>query len=84
MQEAPRTLEQKLDLMIQTCDGLAIAHTAGVTHRDVKPSNLFVQLDGTLKILDFGIARLASSSMTRSGLIFGTPDYMSPEQARGP
>ncbi len=52
-------------------------------HRDVKPGNLFVQRDGGLKILDFGIARLANSSMTASGFIVGTPDYMSPEQARG-
>jgi tetratricopeptide (TPR) repeat protein len=77
------TLEQKLDLMVQTCEGLSVAHANGVVHRDVKPTNLFVQPDGALKILDFGIARLASSSMTASGLIMGTPDYMSPEQAQG-
>jgi serine/threonine protein kinase/tetratricopeptide (TPR) repeat protein len=77
------TVEQKLDLMVQTCEGLSVAHANGVVHRDVKPTNLFVQPDGALKILDFGIARLASSSMTASGLIMGTPDYMSPEQAQG-
>jgi tetratricopeptide (TPR) repeat protein len=77
------TIEQKLDLMVQTCEGLSVAHANGVVHRDVKPTNLFVQPDGALKILDFGIARLASSSMTASGLIMGTPDYMSPEQAQG-
>jgi hypothetical protein len=80
--ESP-SLEQKLDLMIQTCEGLSSAHAKGIIHRDIKPSNLFVQTDGGLKILDFGIARLASSSMTMSGMIMGTPDYMSPEQAQG-
>jgi serine/threonine protein kinase len=77
------SLEQKLDLMIQTCEGLSSAHAKDIIHRDIKPSNLFVQADGGLKILDFGIARLASSSMTVSGMIMGTPDYMSPEQAQG-
>jgi tetratricopeptide (TPR) repeat protein len=76
-------LEQKLDLMVQTCEGLSAAHVRGVVHRDIKPGNLFVQKDGALKILDFGVARIASSSMTASGLILGTPDYMSPEQACG-
>lgn len=77
------TLESKLDLMIQLCEGLSKAHAAGVIHRDIKPGNLFVLPDGSLKILDFGIARLASSNMTRTGLVVGTPDYMSPEQAQG-
>jgi eukaryotic-like serine/threonine-protein kinase len=80
---AGKTLEKKLDLMIQVCEGMAIAHGSGVFHRDLKPGNLFVQSDGGLKILDFGIARVVSSSLTASGLIVGTPDYMSPEQARG-
>ncbi len=81
--KSPHTLEEKLDLMIQTCDGLSVAHAAGVIHRDVKPNNLFVLPDGNLKILDFGVARLVASNVTRSGLIIGTPGYMSPEQARG-
>jgi tRNA A-37 threonylcarbamoyl transferase component Bud32/tetratricopeptide (TPR) repeat protein len=76
-------LEDKLDLMMQLCEGLAVAHDHGIYHRDLKPSNLFVREDGGLKILDFGIARLASSSMTVAGLLMGTPDFMSPEQARG-
>jgi tetratricopeptide (TPR) repeat protein len=77
------SLEEKVDLTLQVCEGLAVANAAGVCHRDVKPGNLFLQNDGGVKILDFGIARLASSSMTASGFIVGTPDYMSPEQARG-
>jgi serine/threonine protein kinase len=76
-------IERKLDLMIQLCAGLGAAHNAAIYHRDVKPGNIFVRSDGILKILDFGVARLASSSMTASGFIVGTPDYMSPEQARG-
>jgi predicted Ser/Thr protein kinase/tetratricopeptide (TPR) repeat protein len=82
-ESALQTIETKLDLMIQLCEGLAKAHAAGVIHRDVKPSNLFILGDGSLKILDFGVARLLSSSMTQTGLVVGTPDYMSPEQARG-
>ena len=76
-------LESKLDLMMQVCDGLSAAHAAGIIHRDIKPSNLFVLNDGGLKILDFGVARLVTSSMTVSGHIIGTPSYMSPEQATG-
>ncbi|MFL6281081.1 MAG: protein kinase domain-containing protein, partial [Vicinamibacterales bacterium] len=77
-------IEIKIDLMLQICAGLHAAHTHGIFHRDVKPGNLLVSQRGELKIVDFGIARLASSNMTASGLIVGTPDYMSPEQARGP
>jgi len=76
-------LERKLDLMVQICEGLAAAHGRDIVHRDLKPGNLFVQTDGLLKILDFGVARLADSSMTAAGVMLGTPDYMSPEQARG-
>jgi serine/threonine-protein kinase len=76
-------LEHALDLMMQVCEGLAIAHAHAIVHRDIKPGNLFVLRDGGLKILDFGVARLANSSMTASGFIVGTPDFMSPEQARG-
>ena len=76
-------LEDKVSLMLQVCDGLRLAHGKGIFHRDIKPGNLFVTQNGDLKIVDFGIARLATSSMTMSGLIVGTPDYMSPEQACG-
>jgi serine/threonine-protein kinase len=76
-------IERKLDLMAQLCAGLGAAHNASIYHRDVKPGNIFVRSDGILKILDFGVARLATSSMTAAGFVVGTPDYMSPEQARG-
>jgi len=77
------TIDAKIDLMVQVLEGLQVAHSRGVIHRDIKPSNLFVLYDGTLKILDFGVARLASSSLTLSGLMVGTPEYISPEQAKG-
>ena len=74
---------RKMALMRSMAAGLAFAHSRGIVHRDLKPGNLFVCEDGSLKILDFGLARIASSKLTRSGLVFGTPDYMSPEQVRG-
>ena len=77
------TLAEKVDVMTQVCSGMVAAHARGVVHRDLKPSNLFVQPDGVVKVLDFGVARLADSNVTAAGLIIGTPDYMSPEQARG-
>jgi serine/threonine protein kinase len=81
--DAVPSLDTKLDLMLQVCDGLQNAHQAGVIHRDIKPSNLFVLSDGTLKVLDFGVARLSASNLTAAGMLLGTPEYMSPEQARG-
>jgi hypothetical protein len=69
--------------MTQVCAGLQSAHSRGVIHRDVKPSNLFILQDNTVKILDFGVARLQSSNLTASGFLIGTPEYMSPEQTQG-
>jgi serine/threonine-protein kinase len=67
----------------QVADGLAHAHAAGVIHRDIKPANLMFAADGSLKILDFGIAKIAGEKLTRTGLVLGTLAYMSPEQAAG-
>jgi serine/threonine-protein kinase len=76
-------LEHKLDVMEQICEGLAFAHSMDVVHRDLKPGNVHVQPSGQVKILDFGLARLGASEMTRAGMVMGTPHYMSPEQVRG-
>jgi serine/threonine-protein kinase len=66
----------------QLCRALAVAHEQGIIHRDVKPENLIVQPDGVLKVMDFGVARLArrTSGLTRAGMVVGTPAYMAPEQ----
>jgi serine/threonine protein kinase len=77
------TLEDKLVLMEQCCDGLAFAHSMQLVHRDLKPANIHVHTSGRVKIMDFGLARVSGSDMTRAGTIMGSPNYMSPEQVRG-
>jgi hypothetical protein len=77
-------LSDRVRVLAQICDGLAYAHSRGVVHRDVKPANILVTSKGQVKLLDFGLARVAArSTITRRGVILGTPDYMSPEQAMG-
>jgi len=76
-------LVKKLDIGIQLCEGLGYAHDQGIVHRDIKPGNVRVLEDGTVKILDFGIAKFAMSSVTQSGTVMGTPSYMAPEQIMG-
>jgi predicted Ser/Thr protein kinase len=76
-------LQEKLDVMIQVCRGLAYAHEHRVIHRDIKPSNIRLLEDGTAKIMDFGIAKLAGTGVTKTGMMVGTVHYMSPEQIRG-
>jgi len=76
-------LPVKLIAMAQICEGLAHAHREGVVHRDIKPSNLFLLADGRAKIVDFGIAKLPTSHLTRAGAVLGTPNYMAPEQIEG-
>jgi hypothetical protein len=73
-----------LDVVQQTAAGLAAAHAAGVVHRDVKPGNVLIGSDGTVKITDFGIASSTSSApLTQTGQVIGTAHYLSPEQAQG-
>jgi len=79
----PLSIEWKLDVIRQICDGLAHAHHNGIVHRDIKPANIRVTPDGEVKIMDFGIAHLQSSTMTKDGLVLGTVHYMAPEQIRG-
>jgi serine/threonine-protein kinase len=83
MRSKKLTLLQKLHVMEQVCDALAFAHSKEIVHRDLKPGNIHIQSDGKVKVMDFGLARLASSDITRTGLVMGTPDYMSPEQVQG-
>ena len=77
-------VERVVDIVTQVAQGLAYAHEHGIVHRDVKPSNIMVVRDGHVKITDFGIARMASSSVrTQTGMVLGSPKYMSPEQVMG-
>ena len=71
------------EIVRQLLDGLGYAHAQGVVHRDIKPSNILINDDGRIKISDFGIAHLDSSSLTQVGEIMGSPGYMSPEQFTG-
>lgn len=72
-----------LDYVAKVADGLDFAHRQGIVHRDIKPANIMLLKDGTLRITDFGIARITSSSKTATGTVLGTPSYMSPEQLSG-
>lgn len=67
----------------QMLDALASAHGRGVVHRDIKPANVLLTADGRVKVTDFGISRIGGSSLTQTGALIGTPNYMSPEQCRG-
>lgn len=94
LSEAPLVQGRLLDLARQLAEGLANAHAAGIVHRDLKPENVMVTADGLVKILDFGLAKLttlpfemssamATMARTRNGILIGTVEYMSPEQAAG-
>ena len=92
LQRGPLSVEQVVDISLQVASALAAAHARGIVHRDIKPDNVMLRPDGYIKVLDFGLAKLAPASDTQTtetglstlpGIILGTPRYMSPEQARG-
>ena len=70
-------------IIIQICQALDYAHNQGIVHRDIKPANIMVLSDYRIKVMDFGIARIDSNSMTKTGIAMGTPNYISPEQLKG-
>jgi len=77
-------VDKVVSIIARAADALGYAHKQGVVHRDIKPANMMYDLDtDTLKLADFGIARLTDSSKTKTGMVLGTPSYMSPEQLAG-
>jgi eukaryotic-like serine/threonine-protein kinase len=95
MHEKPLKLSETINVSLQVAGALSAAHSAGIVHRDIKPENIMIRADGYVKILDFGLAKLTDQQITSSepetptllqsnpGLVMGTVQYMSPEQARG-
>jgi serine/threonine-protein kinase len=92
--QGPFPLQRALPILIQVCGALDEAHRAGIVHRDLKPENIFLCQQGGLKdfpkVLDFGLAKVTERQMrpgsvilTQEGMVFGTPEFMSPEQAQG-
>ncbi len=81
--ELLKTLDEKLDVMDGVLAALDYAHARGVVHRDIKPANIHIGPGRQVKIMDFGLARVSTSEMTQEGIVLGTPNYMSPEQALG-
>jgi serine/threonine protein kinase/Flp pilus assembly protein TadD len=86
MDHGPMPVAEAIEFACQMADGLAEAHARGVVHRDVKPANAIITTSGRLKIVDFGLARVAdatAAALTEAGTTMGTPQYMAPEQLRG-
>ncbi len=77
------SIKDGIRIVLQLLDALDYSHTHGVVHRDIKPANIMITVDGQVKIADFGIAKIDSSSLTQVGIVLGTPTYMSPEQFIG-
>jgi serine/threonine protein kinase/tetratricopeptide (TPR) repeat protein len=83
LRQGPLSIEESVSIAIQIARGLAAAHARGIVHRDVKPGNIMLSPDGTVRLLDFGLAIPIDGSLTSSGSTRGTVAYMSPQQARG-
>lgn len=84
MRSKGKIIEETISIAKQVCEGLAEAHELGVVHRDLKPQNIMIDKKGRARIMDFGIARsIEAPGVTSSGMMIGTPDYISPEQAEG-
>lgn len=81
--DGPMELEAAAGLFSAVADAIDAAHAGGVIHRDLKPSNIMILSDGRPKLMDFGVARMESSAMTRTGEVLGSPSYMAPEQVAG-
>jgi len=77
------TLGERLSILDQIAAGLSEAHAHRIIHRDLKPSNVFVLKNGVVKVLDFGVAKMGEGELTKAGTVFGTVEYMAPEQVRG-
>ena len=79
----PGNKQTIIPIFLQICSGLSFAHQHEIVHRDVKPANIMLTRDGLVKLVDFGVARVASTNLTQTGTLLGTPSYMSPEQIQG-
>src|SRR5438128_6633157 len=98
LRSSPMDLSEVLKVAIQVADALEEAHAAGIVHRDIKPENIMIRRNGHVKVMDFGLAKLTERTVTEetdteavtralvqtdAGMVLGTSQYMSPEQARG-
>ena len=82
-QKKALSLAEKISIIDQMAAGLSEAHAHRIVHRDVKPSNIFVVRSGVVKVLDFVVAKVGEGELTKAGTVFGTVEYMAPEQVRG-
>jgi Tol biopolymer transport system component/serine/threonine protein kinase len=83
MEQDPPNIDETIKIGIQIAEGLSKAHSRSIIHRDIKPANVMVTEEGLVKIVDFGLAKIADARITKTGWTLGTAAYMSPEQARG-